>query len=268
MLFFSNSWKGNNLRIISSGHLGDVAGGSGRVKFFYRTDKPLIEMSLAQCCEDQLTPINQTVLNQADSKGEFPLQRLLPFLGRSRPGTGSANNQPLWPCRAWNTSRGCLGWWRKDPFVVLPPAAAGTGCKLFPHLSHWFYVFLEQMWCPGALPPSSLCSSGLCVSRAWSVSAVHEYLLWIKSSSEKQELWGLAAERGAVESYFVGVCLLPLAWKQLTGAITVFLLEICVRGCQENQNLCPWMLKTVIPKISASRPIMIMLFLEFWGRWQ
>lgn len=225
-------------------------------------------MSLAQCCEDQLTPINQTVLNQADSKGEFPLQRLLPFLGRSRPGTGSANNQPLWPCRAWNTSRGCLGWWRKDPFVVLPPAAAGTGCKLFPHLSQWFYVFLEQMWCPGALPPSSLCSSGLCVSRAWSVSAVHEYLLWIKSSSEKQELWGLAAERGAVESYFVGVCLLPLAWKQLTGAITGFLLEICVRGCQENQNLCPWMLKTVIPKISASRPIIIMLFLEFWGRWQ
>lgn len=58
----------------------------------------------------------------------------------------------------------CLGWWRKDPLVVLLPAAAGTGCKLFLHLSQEFSMYLEQMWCPGALSLSSLCSTGPAVS--------------------------------------------------------------------------------------------------------
>lgn len=94
LCFFPNALKGNNLRMISSGHLGDVAGGSGRVCFSVE-HKPLIEMSLAQCWEDQLIPINQT--GKPRFQRGISMPRFLPFLGRSHPGTGSADNQPLWP---------------------------------------------------------------------------------------------------------------------------------------------------------------------------
>lgn len=56
-------------------------GGQAELSFSVE-HKPWIEMSLAQCSGDQLTPRNQTVLNPADSKGEFPLQRFLLFLGQ------------------------------------------------------------------------------------------------------------------------------------------------------------------------------------------
>lgn len=217
-------------------------------------------MSLAQCCEDQLIPINLSVWNQADSKGEFPLQRFLPFLRRSHPGTGSANNQPLGQSKAWNTSRGCLGWWRKDPLVVLLPAAAGTGCKLFLHLSQQFYIYLEQLWCPGALPLSSLCSTGS------AVSPLHKYLLGIKRSSEHKSCGGWL-QRGELLRVillgFVHFLLNENSWPRCNHWF-----EIWIRRCWENWNLYPWMLKTVISKIGTSRPIIIMLFLEFWGRWQ
>lgn len=44
-----------------------------------------------------------------------------------------------------------------------------------------------------------------CVSTMWSISAIHEYLIYIKLSSENKELWGLASERGAVEGFFCWV---------------------------------------------------------------
>lgn len=136
-------------------------GGQGELSFSIE-HKPLIEMSLAQGCEDQLRPINQTVQPSRFQRGISIAEVFaVSWAFTSGSGTGSANNQPLWHCKAWNTSRDCLGWWRKDPLTVILPAASGTGWKLFLHISQWFYVYLGQMCCPGALPLSSLCSEDL-----------------------------------------------------------------------------------------------------------
>lgn len=112
-------------------------GGQGKLSFSIE-HKPLIEMSLAQCCEDQLMPINQ-----AGSQGEFPWEitmRFLPFLGRSCPGTGPANNHPPWHSKAWNTFRTCLSYGEKVHWLwsfQLLQALAVNCFSTFPSSFSW-----------------------------------------------------------------------------------------------------------------------------------
>lgn len=80
-------------------------------------------MSLAQCCEDELTI-------PCIKPGKY--QRgisIAKVFTASRAFTGadaSANNQPLWQCKGWKASRGCLVWWRKDPLLVCLSATKGS----------------------------------------------------------------------------------------------------------------------------------------------
>lgn len=141
-------------------------GGQGELSFSIE-QKALIELSLAQCCEDQLIPINPAVKPSRFQRG-ISIAGVFAVSQEFTSRDCSANNPPLWQCTAWNTPTLCLGWWRKDPFVVLLPAAAAANCFFtFPKgftcaLSRGdvLELFLWVPWVP--LDLLSL-QSGLCV---------------------------------------------------------------------------------------------------------
>lgn len=169
--------------------------------------KPLIEMSLARCWEEQLIPTNQT--GKPRFQGEFPLPRFLPFLGRSRPGTGSANNQPLWPETlpepAWAGGEKIHELCSFQLLQALPVRCFFTFPSGFMHL--------EQMWCPGAL-----CSTGPAVSAERDLFCCTQIPALGQEVQRQTRAVGAASERGAVKGNFIGVYSLPSEWKQLTVA--------------------------------------------------
>lgn len=182
-MLFSNVWKRNNLRIISSGHPADVARGSGRVKFFSWTESldwdepcPVLWASADShkpTCETKQIP-----------RGNFQCRGFCLSEAFTSRGWFCYRSTSVAVLKHFQSLPGLM---EKYPLVVLLPAAAvncfftfsnGFMCPLSRcdvlELFLWFPVFHWTCY----------------VSRVGSVSAAHRYLLWIKRPSEKQELGG------------------------------------------------------------------------------
>lgn len=202
-MLFSNVWKRNNLRIISSGHPADVARGSGRVKFFYWTESldwgepcPVLWASADShkpTCETKQIP-----------RGNFQCRGFclshvqgLVLLTINLCGCAETLPEPAWA----------------DGEISISCAASSCCCKLFLHLFQWSYVSLEQVWCPGALP---LVPCGPAVSPEWGLCLLHTNTCSGSRDLVKNKSWGGWLQRELLRVLFTS------SWMKTadTGAIT------------------------------------------------
>lgn len=176
---------------------------------------------------------------------EIPIAKLFTdseaFVSRNWSDT-SANNKPLWQHRLKNFQR-LLG-------LVEKRSMSCMLCSHWRHRSQQSHIYTEQLWCAGAL----CCCA---VFPQYGQYQLYMTTCYVLIQLLKIDLQGSAAGRGAAEGILAGFFSLPPKWELMRHVQS--LLEVWIRRSGENLNLNPRIVRTLIQKISTSRPVVTTL---------